>query len=104
VTDLSAGEFQSLHPSVIGDVIWTVLSGWWLALSHLVRGVLLCLTIAGIPFVIGSFKIIPVSLLPLGVRIVPVECAYVEASWERGELLCAQDRRGAPARRVLFRQ
>lgn len=62
--------------SLIGDVIWIVLFGWWLALSHLVTGVLLCLTIIGIPLGLGSFKIIPISLMPLGVQIIPVDEAY----------------------------
>jgi uncharacterized membrane protein YccF (DUF307 family) len=52
------------------------LFGWWLAIGHLVAGVLLCLTIIGIPLGIASFKIIPVTLVPLGVRIVPVGQAY----------------------------
>jgi uncharacterized membrane protein YccF (DUF307 family) len=57
--------------SMIGNVIWIVLFGWWLALGHLVTGVALCLTIIGIPLGLASFKIIPITLLPLGVRIVP---------------------------------
>ena len=57
--------------SVIGNVIWLILFGWWLALGHLITGVLLCLTIIGIPLGLASFKIIPVTLLPLGVEIVP---------------------------------
>jgi uncharacterized membrane protein YccF (DUF307 family) len=57
--------------SLIGNIIWIVVAGWWLAIGHLVTGVLLCLTIIGIPLGIASFKIIPVSLVPLGVRIVP---------------------------------
>jgi uncharacterized membrane protein YccF (DUF307 family) len=59
--------------SMIGNVIWIVLFGWWLALGHLVTGVALCLTIIGIPLGLASFKIIPVTLLPLGVRIVPTD-------------------------------
>jgi uncharacterized membrane protein YccF (DUF307 family) len=59
--------------SVIGNVLWVILFGWWLALGHLVAGVLLCLTIIGIPLGLASFKIIPVTLVPLGVRIVPSE-------------------------------
>jgi uncharacterized membrane protein YccF (DUF307 family) len=58
--------------SVIGNVIWIVLIGWWLAIGHLVSGVLLCLTIIGIPLGLANFKIIPISLMPLGVRISPV--------------------------------
>jgi uncharacterized membrane protein YccF (DUF307 family) len=57
--------------SAIGNIIWIILFGWWLALGHLVTGVLLCLTIIGIPLGLASFKIIPVTLVPLGVRIVP---------------------------------
>ncbi len=57
--------------SAIGNIIWIVLFGWWLAVGHLVTGVALCLTIIGIPLGLANFKIIPISLLPLGVRIVP---------------------------------
>lgn len=59
--------------SAIGNVIWVILLGWWLALTHLVTGVLLCLTIIGIPLGLGNFKMIPVSLLPFGREIVSVE-------------------------------
>jgi uncharacterized membrane protein YccF (DUF307 family) len=61
--------------SAIGNVIWFVLCGWWLALGHLFSGVLLCLTIIGIPLGLANFKLIPVSLLPLGREIVSVEQA-----------------------------
>jgi uncharacterized membrane protein YccF (DUF307 family) len=57
--------------SLVGNIIWIVLFGWELALGHLVTGALLCLTIIGIPLGIASFKIIPITLVPLGVRIVP---------------------------------
>jgi uncharacterized membrane protein YccF (DUF307 family) len=56
--------------SLIGNVIWFVLAGWWLALGHLVTGVLMCLTIIGIPLGIANFKLIPVSLVPFGREIV----------------------------------
>jgi uncharacterized membrane protein YccF (DUF307 family) len=59
--------------SLIGNIIWIIFAGWWLALGHLVTGILLCLTIIGIPLGIGNFKIIPISIMPLGVHIVPVE-------------------------------
>lgn len=62
--------------SAIGNVIWVVLFGWWLALGHLIAGVALCLTIIGIPLGIASFKIIPITLLPLGTRIMPTSQAY----------------------------
>jgi uncharacterized membrane protein YccF (DUF307 family) len=59
--------------SGIGNVIWFLLCGWWLALADLIAGVLLCLTIIGIPLGLGSFKLIPVSLLPMGREIVDVD-------------------------------
>ncbi len=62
-------------PSVIGNVIWLVLAGWWLALGHLVTGILLCVTIIGIPLGVGNFKLIPVSLWPFGREIVPIDFA-----------------------------
>ncbi|GAA1793061.1 YccF domain-containing protein [Agromyces lapidis] len=56
--------------SFIGNIIWVILAGWWLALEHLVAGVLLCITIIGIPLGIANFKLVPVSLAPLGKEIV----------------------------------
>ena len=46
--------------SLIGNVIWIILFGWWLAIGHLVTGILLCLTIIGIPLGLGNFKLIPI--------------------------------------------
>ena len=66
--------------SIIGNMLWIVLFGWWLAVGHLVAGVSLCLTIIGIPLGLASFKIIPITLLPLGVRIVPVDRPYAEGA------------------------
>ena len=59
--------------SGIGNVIWVVLCGWWLALAHIVAGVALCLTIIGIPLGLACFKLVPISFWPLGVEIVSVE-------------------------------
>ncbi len=56
--------------SAIGNVIWLIVAGIWLAIGHIVTGALLCLTIIGIPLGIANFKLVPVSLLPLGARIV----------------------------------
>jgi uncharacterized membrane protein YccF (DUF307 family) len=57
----------------VGNVIWFVLCGWWLAIGHFVTGVLQCITIIGIPLGLANFKLIPISLLPLGRDIVSVE-------------------------------
>lgn len=56
--------------STIGNVLWFVLAGWWLALGHLVTGVLLCLTIIGIPLGIGDIKLAGAALVPFGRTIV----------------------------------
>jgi hypothetical protein len=61
--------------SLIGNVIWFVLAGWWLALGHIVTGVLMCLTIIGIPLGLANFKLIPVSVTPFGREIVDIEQA-----------------------------
>jgi len=58
--------------SMIGNILWFILAGWWLALGHLIAGVLLCITIIGIPFGIVSFGLAKVALAPLGRRIVPI--------------------------------
>ena len=63
-------------PSLIGNILWLILAGWWLALGHLVLGVVLCLTIIGIPLGLGNFKLIPVSLWPMGREIVPIAYAH----------------------------
>jgi uncharacterized membrane protein YccF (DUF307 family) len=61
--------------SLIGNIIWFVLAGWWLALGHLVTGVLMCVTIIGIPLGLANFKLIPVSLTPFGREVVDLEQA-----------------------------
>ncbi|WP_261569821.1 YccF domain-containing protein [Frankia gtarii] len=59
--------------SLVGNVLWIVFAGWWLALGHLTTGIALCLTIIGIPLGLANFKLIPVSLMPLGKEIVDVD-------------------------------
>ncbi len=54
----------------IGNVAWIVLVGWWLALTHLVTGIVLCLTIIGIPLGIANFKMMELALMPFGRDIV----------------------------------
>lgn len=61
--------------SFLGNVVWVILAGWWLAIGHIVTGVAMCLTIIGIPLGIASFKLVPVSLMPLGKEIVHVDDA-----------------------------
>ena len=59
--------------SGIGNVIWVLLCGWWLALAHLVTGLLQCLTIIGIPLGVANIKLVPLAFWPLGRAIVGVE-------------------------------
>ncbi len=59
--------------STIGNVIWVLFCGWWLALAHIVAGIALCVTIIGIPLGLACFKLVPVSFWPLGSEIVSVE-------------------------------
>ena len=61
--------------SLVGNVIWFVLAGWWLALGHLISGIAMCLTIIGIPLGLANFKLIPVSLTPFGREIVDLDQA-----------------------------
>lgn len=57
--------------STIGNVLWFVLIGLWMAIGHLISGVVLCLTIIGIPLGLGNFKLAAVAIAPLGKEIVP---------------------------------
>jgi uncharacterized membrane protein YccF (DUF307 family) len=59
--------------AVLGNIIWVIFAGWWLALGHLATGIALCVTIVGIPLGLANFKLIPISLLPLGKEIVPTD-------------------------------
>lgn len=63
--------------SLIGNLLWILLAGWWLALGHLVTGIALCLTIIGIPLGLANFKLIPISLVPLGKDVVPSDRPFV---------------------------
>lgn len=56
--------------SLLGNIVWVVLAGWWLAIGHIMSGLALCVTIIGIPLGIANFKLVPVSLMPLGKEIV----------------------------------
>ncbi|HEX5143085.1 MAG TPA: YccF domain-containing protein [Mycobacterium sp.] len=59
--------------AMIGNIVWVILFGWWLALGHLVSAIAMAITIVGIPLALADLKLIPVSLLPLGKEIVPTD-------------------------------
>ena len=68
--DIGTGPF-----GLIGNIIWLVLAGWWLALGHLITAVLLAITIIGIPFAWAHLKLAGLALWPIGKAIVPVQNA-----------------------------
>jgi uncharacterized membrane protein YccF (DUF307 family) len=68
--------------ALIGNIIWVVLFGWWLAIGHLVTAVMQAITIIGIPLALANLKLIPVSLVPLGKEIVPVD-SPTRSEWVR---------------------
>jgi len=57
--------------SFLGNVIWFIFAGLWLAIGHILSGIALAITIIGIPLAIADFKMIPISLAPLGKDIIP---------------------------------
>lgn len=59
--------------SSLGNILWFILCGWWLAVIHLITGVLLCITVIGIPLGLANFKLITVSMRPFGREIVSVD-------------------------------
>ena len=68
--DLGTGLF-----GMLGNIIWLVLAGWWLALGHLITALVLALTIICIPFAWAHLKLAGVALWPIGKMIVPVDAA-----------------------------
>ena len=68
--DIGTGPF-----GLLGNIVWLVLAGWWLALGHLITAVLLAVTIVGIPFAWAHLKLAGIALWPIGKIIVPTEDA-----------------------------
>ena len=65
--------------ALVGNVIWILLFGLWLAIGHVVSAAAMAITIIGIPLALANLKLIPVSLVPLGKEIVPADHARVPA-------------------------
>ena len=55
---------------IIGNILWIIFGGLWLAVHCLIGGVILCITIIGIPFGIQAFKLIPIALMPFGAEVI----------------------------------
>jgi uncharacterized membrane protein YccF (DUF307 family) len=64
--DIGTGPF-----GLLGNIVWLVLAGWWLALGHLLTAILLAVTIIGIPFAWAHLKLAGIALWPIGKVIVP---------------------------------
>jgi uncharacterized membrane protein YccF (DUF307 family) len=58
---------------LIGNIIWLILAGWWLALGHLGTALLLAISIIGIPFAWAHLKLAGIALWPIGKMIVPAQ-------------------------------
>src|SRR4029079_8875306 len=56
---------------VLGNILWLILAGWWLALGHLITAIMLAITIVGIPFAWAHVKLAGLALWPIGKMIVP---------------------------------
>jgi uncharacterized membrane protein YccF (DUF307 family) len=69
--EYSGHDFGTGVFGLLGNVIWLVLAGWWLALGHLITAVLLAITIVGIPFAWAHLKLAGIALWPIGKEIVP---------------------------------
>lgn len=65
--EISIGEFG--FSGAIFNIIWIVCLGWELCVTHLVTGLLLCITIVGIPFGKQHFKLAALAILPFGAKI-----------------------------------
>jgi uncharacterized membrane protein YccF (DUF307 family) len=74
--DFGTGPF-----GLLGNIIWLVLAGWWLALGHLITAILLAITIIGIPFAWAHLKLAGLALWPIGKMIVPAN----EMPWSYGQ-------------------
>lgn len=82
--------------SLVGNVIWLLVAGIWLALGHLVTAVAQALTIIGIPLALANLKMIPISLMPLGRQIVDVDAVGGQGAWVAYPAPGAYGRHGAP--------
>lgn len=65
--------------SLIGNVIWLLLAGWWIALGHILTAIALALTIIGLPLAWANVKLVPVALIPFGSDVVSADEARARA-------------------------
>lgn len=67
--------------SMIGNAVWILIAGVWLAIAHILTGLVLCITVVGIPLAVANFKLVPVALLPLGARIITADSHYRQSAF-----------------------
>jgi len=60
---------------VLGNLIWLVFAGWWLALGHVITGLAWAITIIGLPFAWAHLKLAGIALWPIGRDVVSIEAA-----------------------------
>lgn len=65
--------------SMVGNVIWIVVAGIWIAIGHVTTAFAMAITIVGIPLAIANLKMIPISFMPLGKDIVPTNRPFVNS-------------------------
>jgi len=66
--DFGTGPF-----GLVGNVVWLLLAGWWLALGHLITAFFLAITVIGIPFAWAHLKLAGIALWPIGKMIVDAD-------------------------------
>ena len=69
--DLGQNDLGTGPLGIVGNVLWLILAGWWLALAHLITAIMLAITIVGIPFAWAHVKLAGLALWPIGKTIVP---------------------------------
>ncbi|EJL6699971.1 TPA: YccF domain-containing protein [Vibrio cholerae] len=67
-TDIGTSGF-----GILGNIIWFILAGFWLAVGHILSAVACFITIIGIPFALQHLKLAVISLAPIGKTVVPIE-------------------------------
>src|SRR5215471_19115598 len=78
--DLGTGPF-----GLLGNIIWLVFAGWWLALGHVLTAIVLAVTIIGIPFAWAHLKLAGIALWPIGKEIVAAEAVPFSRSTAEGQ-------------------
>jgi uncharacterized membrane protein YccF (DUF307 family) len=81
---LGTDDFGTGPLGLIGNIVWLVLAGWWLALGHLITACLLAITIIGIPFAWAHLKLAGIALWPVGKMIVDADASPLQYQRSQG--------------------